>query len=367
MNALDCVSHFCDHLKSLDVDERVSLINEARRMIHEVSPFRAEPVDCVQWVKAEAIEANDYNPNSVAPPEMELLKLSVSEDGYTQPIVSWNRGDAYEVVDGFHRNRVGRECLAINQRIHGYLPLTVINGDRSDRSDRIASTIRHNRARGKHAVSAMSDIVIELKRRNWTDNKIAKELGMDQDEVLRLTQISGLAEAFKDESFSQAWEVAPRDSSEEILSDVLDDFEPNDKGRIFHTWEKWECFKAGFYGEAPEGMTQEEGEERYAEFLADSEAFENALRCVTEKWVNSCEHYLTNDRMNRIAWLGQASVAFTLGIPSCCRGGFNRLTADQQLAANQLALKFLNAWLVGHGREAVTLEAASGRTDAELY
>lgn len=102
---------------------------------------------------------------------------------------------------------MGKEYSDIKERIHGYLPVTIINDDRHDKADRIASTIRHNRARGKHKVEAMSDIVIELKRRNWSDKKIAKELGMDADEVLRLTQITGLAEMFKDKEFSQAWEV----------------------------------------------------------------------------------------------------------------------------------------------------------------
>jgi ParB-like chromosome segregation protein Spo0J len=158
-------------------------------------------------VKNNEVQANDYNPNSVAPPEMELLRQSIGQDGYTQPIVSWFREGIYEVVDGFHRNRVGREYKEINERVHGYLPLTVINNGREDLGDRMAATIRHNRARGKHKVEAMSDIVIELKRRNWSDEKIAKNLGMDADEVLRLTQITGLAEMFADRDFSEAWEV----------------------------------------------------------------------------------------------------------------------------------------------------------------
>jgi ParB-like chromosome segregation protein Spo0J len=112
-----------------------------------------------------------------------------------------------EVIDGFHRNRVGKECADIQSRVHGYLPVVTIKDDREDKSDRMASTIRHNRARGKHKIDSMSEIVIELKRRNWSDKKIADELGMDQDEVLRLTQISGLCEMFRDEEFSQAWEI----------------------------------------------------------------------------------------------------------------------------------------------------------------
>lgn len=203
------------------VEERTEAINEIKRMLKEVSPFNAEPVECVQWVKSDLVIANDYNPNSVAPPEMQLLHTSIQEDGYTQPIVVWQHDGIYEVVDGFHRNRVGKEYDDIKERIHGYLPVVVINNNREDKGDRIASTIRHNRARGKHRVEAMSDIVIELKRRNWSDNKIAKELGMDADEVLRLTQITGLAEMFANKEFSQAWEV---DMPDDIDGDGATEF-----------------------------------------------------------------------------------------------------------------------------------------------
>jgi hypothetical protein len=191
---------------------------------------------------------------------------------------------------------------------------------------------------------------------------------MDADEVLRLCQITGLAEAFKDVGFSEAWEVDNGSPAEgEILSDVIADFEADDKGRIFHTWEKWECYRAGFYAERIKDMTQDEGEEKYREFLADPARFEAALIGVTSEWKHSCEHYLTNDRMNRIAWLGQASVAYALGIPSLCRGGYHRLTDEQKAAADALALQYLNKWLLANGREEVDHEAAGGRTEAELY
>lgn len=191
----------------LDLHDQVALVNEVRAVVREFSPFREEPVDYVEWVPQNQVQANQYNPNQVAPPEMELLRLSILADGYTQPIVS-NREDTHrEVVDGFHRSRVGKEFPDVADRIKGYLPLVQIRSDRGDRPDRMASTIRHNRARGKHQVVKMSDIVMELKRRNWTDNKISKELGMDPDEVLRLTQITGLAEAFADRDFSEAWEA----------------------------------------------------------------------------------------------------------------------------------------------------------------
>lgn len=205
-----------------DIEARTETINELRSELHKHSPFASEPVDCVLWVPAETVQANDYNPNSVAPPEMRLLEHSVLEDGYTQPIVAWETDGHYEVVDGFHRNRVGRESPKVRERIHGYLPVSVINAQREDRSDRIASTIRHNRARGKHRVEAMSEIVVELKRRNWSDEKIGTELGMDPDEVLRLAQISGLADMFADREFSQAWEATEADINED---DTLTDEE----------------------------------------------------------------------------------------------------------------------------------------------
>lgn len=201
------VQLFCQQMKRLPIGIQVCVLNDVRKTLHENGPFSSEPVDLVQWVANDEVRANDYNPNSVAPPEMQLLKLSISADGYTQPIVSWSRDGVYEVVDGFHRHRVGKEMPEVRDRIHGFLPVVSINGDRQDKGDRMAATIRHNRARGKHKIDAMSEIVVELKRRRWSDDKIAKELGMDADEVLRLSQVSGLAELFADREYSQAWEA----------------------------------------------------------------------------------------------------------------------------------------------------------------
>lgn len=194
-------------LEGMPRHELVAALNEIRQRLHALSPFKDHPVDLVQWVEVETIQANDYNPNAVAPPEMELLELSIAEDGYTQPIVGWDAGGYLEVIDGFHRNRVGRESERVREALGGYLPVVVANQDRLDRGDRIASTIRHNRARGKHQIGAMADIILELKRRNWSDKKIGTHLGMEPDEVLRLGQITGLAEMFADREFSEAWEA----------------------------------------------------------------------------------------------------------------------------------------------------------------
>lgn len=206
-----------EHLaRYTDLDAKVAEINAIRRTIHQMSPFAGHPVDLIEWVPADSVTANDYNPNSVAPPEMELLRLSISADGYTQPIVTNLEGDERVVIDGFHRNRVGKECDDVRETLHGYLPVVQIRADAQDRESRMASTIRHNRARGKHSVVKMTDIVLELKRRNWTDAKISKQLGMDPDEVLRLSQIGGLAEAFADRDFSHAWDV------DEVSDDGMD-------------------------------------------------------------------------------------------------------------------------------------------------
>lgn len=194
--------------------EQTVALNTIRARLHEVSPHKAHPVDFIEWVPIERVDANDYNPNQVAPPEMELLRLSIAHDGYTQPVVTFADEDGRrEVVDGFHRNRVARECPEVTDSLHGFIPTVRIREQASDRSDRIASTIRHNRARGKHQVVKMSDIVLELKRRNWPDGKIGKQLGMDSDEVLRLSQIGGLADVFADRDFSMAWEVDDLDDT----------------------------------------------------------------------------------------------------------------------------------------------------------
>ena len=212
-------------LAEMAEDERMEAINVVREKLHAVSPMKDEPVDYVAWVKAETVYANDYNPNSVAPPEMELLAHSIMQDGYTQPIVTCRTDFGREVVDGFHRNRVGKENAEVAARVKGYLPVVQIKSEQSGKQDRMAATIRHNRARGKHKIDAMSEIVVELKRRNWSPKKIGKELGMDQDEVLRLCQISGLNEMFSDKSFSEAWEADNEAGVSPVLEMGGDEFD----------------------------------------------------------------------------------------------------------------------------------------------
>ena len=361
-----------------DLDQKVELINDIRQTIHELSPFKTEPVDLVRWVKCDDVVANDYNPNKVAPPEMELLEISIMNDGYTQPIVTWSNPEKnkIEVIDGFHRNRVGRESKIVRARIHGYLPVVDIRTEQSGKNDRIASTIRHNRARGKHQIDAMSEIVIELKNRNWTNQRISKQLGMDEEEVLRLCQISGLENLFTDADFSAAWESSDVvESYEPITDDVSDDDMsmyriPNemDTDRIFHTYDKWECHKAGFYDSKKDGMSEDECKLAYAEFLSDEQRFRSALEKVITEWKHSCEHYLTNKSMNRIAWLGQASMCYETGVPSKYCSGFNLLSDEQKDKANGIALEYLNEWLSRNDRLEVNIEEGLiiGR-QVELY
>lgn len=185
------------------LEEKVDALNLIKLNLADISPFE-EPVDNVQWVKADLVHANEYNPNKVATPEMKLLHTSIKLDGYTQPIVAYKISDnEYEVVDGFHRNRVGKEFTDINKRIHGYLPLVVLD---KPIDERMGSTIRHNRARGTHQIKSMSDIVMDLAKQGWTDEDICKKLGMELDEVIRLKQITGLKAAFQNHDFSKSWE-----------------------------------------------------------------------------------------------------------------------------------------------------------------
>lgn len=365
------IDEIINDLKTLDRKNLVLELNNIREKLHSISPFKGEPVDFVRWVPAETVFANDYNPNSVAPPEMELLKTSIEADGYTQPIVGNKEGDNIVVVDGFHRHRVGKECKKVRERVQGYLPVVQIRAEQVDRSERIASTIRHNRARGKHKVEAMSDIVIELKKRNWSNEKIAKNLGMDADEILRLCQITGLQEAFSDEQFSQAWDAVilhDNDDGEILSENDIENMAKDDETRIFHEWTDWECYPAGFYSDKPpKGMTNEECEIAYKDFLSDIPKFESILRRVIVEWKNSCEHYLTNERMNRIAWLGQASMCLETGIPSRFCGGYNLLTDEQKNAADRKAYEYLNIWLEANGRKTLSWEDAQSITQADLY
>jgi len=201
-------AQLCTLLADLEEQERIDALNEIRAALHEVSPLRHHPVDFVAWVRSEAVTANDYNPNRVAPPEMRLLAHSVRANGYTMPIVVHHDEERDLVVDGFHRHRVGKEDQEIRESVMGRLPVSRIRADRSELAERIAATIEHNRARGQHAIGDMVEIVRSLVEAGWRDAKIQEELGMGPDELLRLKQITGIAELFSGREYSMAWTPA---------------------------------------------------------------------------------------------------------------------------------------------------------------
>lgn len=186
-----------------DLDRRVAVYN---RIVALASAYLniPHPVTCPQLVRVEQVRGNEYNPNKVAPPEMRLLTLSIEKDGLTMPVVVADDKKGWVVVDGFHRRQVVKTKANVRQSLGGYLPIVRLN---KSLEDRITSTVRHNMARGAHQVELTAKLVTLLRGHNWTNERIGKELGMDPDEVLRLKQMQGLAEAFSNREFSRAWDV----------------------------------------------------------------------------------------------------------------------------------------------------------------
>ena len=187
--------------------DKIEVLNSIRVALHEVSPFKHHPVDCVIWEKSTEVESNEYNPNIVPPPEQKLLEKSILIDGYTMPIVvhKSSHEDSLVIVDGFHRRKSEQVNKKISKSTHGYLPVSCLRID-ADESERVAATIRHNRARGFHNVDLMSGIVKDLTSCGMSDKWIIDNIGMDLDELLRLKQLTGLMSLFKDNEFSEAWE-----------------------------------------------------------------------------------------------------------------------------------------------------------------
>jgi ParB-like chromosome segregation protein Spo0J len=181
-------------------------IQDLRELLHNNSPVKDQPVDFVQWVPVDKIQANDYNPNSVANSEMRLLYISILKDGYTQPIVTiYDEAiKKYVIVDGFHRYFVCLKNKDIYDRNHGMLPVVVL---KKDINDRMASTIRHNRARGKHSIKGMSSMAFQLLDNGWRDEDICNELGMEAEELMRLKHITGFSKLFKDAEYHRSWEA----------------------------------------------------------------------------------------------------------------------------------------------------------------
>jgi len=181
-------------------------LSQIKSAIHELSEHKDQPVDCIQWIPLEKVQANNYNPNSVAVNEMKLLYISISHDGYTQPIVTIydEERDKYIIVDGFHRYSIMRSNDDIFKINKGMLPCVVI---KKDINDRMASTIRHNRARGKHSINGMSNMVFSMLDNGWEDKEICMELGVEPDELVRLKYVTGFAKLYENVEYKKSWET----------------------------------------------------------------------------------------------------------------------------------------------------------------
>lgn len=199
------ITQILEQNKDASLQERVEIYNRITAQLYDFLGLK-HPVLNVQLVPIERVEGNEYNPNKVAPPEMKLLELSVKKDGLTMPVVvaSEKKNENWVIVDGFHRTAVCRDTQEIKDSLEGYLPVTVLE---KSLENRVAATVRHNIARGTHQVELSAKLVAFLKRNDWSNKRIGEELGMDPDEVLRLRQITGLAEAFQDQEFSKSWEI----------------------------------------------------------------------------------------------------------------------------------------------------------------
>lgn len=180
--------------------------NKVTQLVFEKAGLTHNPVSNVRWIPLEKVTSNDYNPNRVAGHEMQLLYVSVSHDGYTQPIVTVydEKKDKYVIVDGFHRYLVTKHNKNIYDQNGGRVPVVVID---KDINDRMASTIRHNRARGKHKVDGMADIVFSMLENGWSDSDICNELGMEAEELMKLKHITGFSKLFEDIEYKKAWET----------------------------------------------------------------------------------------------------------------------------------------------------------------
>jgi len=188
----------------LPLEERVEIFNAVSATMKDFLGL-PHPVTGVRLVRADTVRGNDYNPNVVAPPEMRLLQHSIRKDGVTMPVVVARDPETGQnvVVDGFHRTTVIKTCPDVHESLGGYVPVVELD---KTLEDRMTSTVRHNMARGTHQVELSAKLVTALTKHHWSNERISEELGMDPDEVLRLKQITGLAEAFRDREFSKAWE-----------------------------------------------------------------------------------------------------------------------------------------------------------------
>ena len=217
-----CLSDLLAQIASLSEDDQIDAIAAVREKLHGLSPIRSQPVDLIRWVPIDQVSPNDYNPNSVAQVEMRLLYHSILQDGYTQPIVTiWDDAlQKYVIVDGFHRYFVCKTNADIRARNKGRLPIVVIE---KDINNRMASTVRHNRARGKHSIDGMANMVFSMLDEGWTDVEICNELGMEPGELLRLKHITGFSKLFEDREYSKAWKSRTMIREEKKIRDAATD------------------------------------------------------------------------------------------------------------------------------------------------
>lgn len=186
-----------------EAPDKIVFLNEIKKAMYELSPVCTNPVDNVQWVPMSMVKANNYNPNAVAKQEMNLLYTSIREDGYTQPIVCYWDGsqEKYIIVDGFHRNMIARMYKDISVRTCGMLPIVVID---KNIDDRMASTVRHNRARGKHSVDGMTNIIYNMIKNGESEAAICNKLGMEPLELVKLKHITGFSKMFRNYEYGKA-------------------------------------------------------------------------------------------------------------------------------------------------------------------
>tara|TARA_R110001632_G_scaffold71745_1_gene166295 strand:- start:1031 stop:1684 length:654 start_codon:yes stop_codon:yes gene_type:complete len=193
-------------IKALSIEDNIQLIEEIKEVLHKNSVLNTQPINRIKWVKIEEVTPNDYNPNSVAKKEMGLLYTSIKQDGYTQPIVTIFDPEQkmYVIVDGFHRYYTAKTNEDILSRNKGYIPIVVIE---KDINDRMASTVRHNRARGMHSVTGMSSMVFQMLENGWDDEDICNEIGVGIEELIKLKHITGFSKLFADAEYNKAWET----------------------------------------------------------------------------------------------------------------------------------------------------------------
>ena len=205
LKAAQFAQHQIDEdIKGMTDEQAIEFLEAIKDYMHKISPLRSQPVNNVRWVNINDVQANDYNPNSVASQEMHLLYTSISHDGYTQPVVTiYDEAIAkYVIIDGFHRYFTCKNNPDILERNNGMLPVVVLE---KDINDRMASTVRHNRARGKHSVGGMSNMVFSMLDNGWDDADICNHLGMSADELLRLKHITGFSKLFANAEYNKAW------------------------------------------------------------------------------------------------------------------------------------------------------------------